>query len=175
MMVDALINHVVGISSKQRQSLVGEKPIGAKLDILTAHLADVQPVKARSAIQEFITVAAETKSQRNRCFHGVWGLRTMSKGKVVPAAQHFKNGNDPVRATQLPALEKKLCKTARLGMSALNKMGKLSETGCNHLFHGQANGPPAWLSEWREQHPVGNHDLDRRWKQGQLPYLAKPR
>ena len=115
----------------------------------------------------------ETKSQRNRCFHGVWGFRAMPRKKIVAAAQHFKSGNDPVRADQLPALEKKLCKTARHGMNALKAMGKLGETGCNRLYHGADSHPPEWLSEWIEQHRVGDRDLDRRWKQGQLPYGSR--
>ena len=87
---------------------------------------------------------------------------------------HFKAGDDPVRSTQLPPLEKKLCKTARVGFRALAQLGVFAEPhGSNRLFHGKGDAP-AWLGEWIEQHPLDDAHLDRRWKFGRLPFLGRP-
>lgn len=175
MIVDQLLGKTLGIDARLRKKLVGEKPIGAKLDLLKSEIENLKSEQAISAVKAFINLAHETKSKRNQCFHGIWGLRLKPNKTVTPAAQHWKGGNDPVTASQLPALEKKLCRTARLGYKALEAAANFPETGCNHLFHGPNDDPPEWFLQWREQHPVGDHDLDHRWKEGQLPYLGKPR
>ena len=113
---------------------------------------------------------------RNRCFHGIWGFGLDRRAKkIVAAAAHFKELENPVRASQLPALEKKLCKTARCGWDALAEVNNHANVprGCNRMFHGKGEAPP-WLGEWIEQHPLGDDDLDRKHKRGQLPYLTKP-
>jgi hypothetical protein len=175
MILDQLIGKVLGITPRQRFALIGEKPIGAKLEILASHFEEIKDIRQRALVKAFCDLASETKAHRNRCFHGVWGFRTMSRKKVVAAASHFKAGNDPVRATQLPALERKLCKTSRAGLQALSCYIPFKHSEfCNRLFHGASEKHPEWLQEWIEQHPADDRSLDRRWKQGQLPYLEKP-
>lgn len=174
MMLDLLLELSIGISVKQRRTLIGEKPLGAKLDILSAHLDDISDQEARDLATEFWDLANQTKTLRNRAFHGMWGFRCQGKGKVVAAAAHYKAGDDPVRSTQLPALEKKLCKTARIGFRAIAKLGVFIEPhGTNRMFHGKGDRP-AWLAQWLEQHPMDDDSLDRRWKLGRLPFLTKP-
>jgi hypothetical protein len=175
MILDYLLDKALGITPLQRKTLIGEKPIGAKLGLLSPHLASIPDKWAREAATQFWELANETKAHRNRCFHGVWGFRCMSRERVVPAATHFKAADQPFRATQLPALEKKLCKTANIGLKAMaalhefpiNTVGQVSR-----LFHGEGQDPPAWLEGWKEQHPMDDDSLDRKWKPGQLPFLT---
>ena len=178
MMLDQLLELAMGITAKQRQTLIGEKPIGTKLDMLKLHLDDIADTDGRALATEFWDLANQTKTQRNRCFHGVWGLRCGKPNEVYPAATHFKDGGSPVKATQLPPLEKKLCRTARIGMRALQKVSpifiQMQEPGAARLFHGKANDVPAWLPEWQGQHPMDDRSLDRRHKLGWLPVLTKP-
>ena len=173
MILDQMLNIAMGITGKQRMTLVGEKPIGIKLAMLARHFDDIPVGKPRETTERFWELANETKDKRNRCFHGVWGLRCTSRKAVEAAAMHFKDGNDPVRATELAALEKKLCRTARVGATALGHVSDVNSIGCVRLFHGKCD-TPAWLQEWIEQHPVGDHSLDHNWKQGELPFLGRP-
>jgi hypothetical protein len=173
--LDLLLEISIGITAEQRKTLIGEKPIGSKLEMLSAHLDSLSDPKGRRYAREFWDLANQTKVQRNRCFHGLWGWRGVRENVLVAAAMHFKAGNDPVKATQLPALEKKLCKTARIGLLALTRLHPaFSEAGAVRLFHGMDGDPPPWLVRWSEQHPLDDRALDRRHKRGQLPYLAKP-
>lgn len=174
-MADQLISQVLGLTHKQRLALIGEKPLGAKLELLSSHFDEISDPEQLRLVKEFWDLANQTKAQRNRCFHGVWGFRAMPRKKVIAAASHFKSGNDPVKATQLPALERKLCKTAHAGMAALATYIPFKDSHlCNRLFHGRSENHPLWLEEWIEQHPVGDHSVHRNWKPGQLPYLEKP-
>lgn len=173
MMLDLMLDHFLGITTVQRRLLIGEKPIGAKLDLLNGQIKDITDAELKKATHEFWDLANQTKTQRNKCFHGIWGLRCVRKNTVVPGASHFRSIGDPLKITQLPALEKKLCKTARAGMRVLVHLGQFQDHGSSHLFHGR--GPaPAWLEEWIGQHRVDDDSLDRRWKLGQLLYLEKP-
>lgn len=177
MILDQLLQHAIGITGEQRITLIGEKPIGAKLDMLSAHLKDISDQKAQQHAREFWNLANETKTVRNRCFHGVWGFRCgKKKNDIFAAAMHFKARENPVRADQLDALEKKLCKTARTGWRALTLLADFQSTGdrSGRLYHGPEAHGPSWLQEWREQHPVDDHSLDHRHKAGELPYLTKP-
>ncbi|MEO6716480.1 MAG: hypothetical protein ABIM50_04435 [Novosphingobium sp.] len=177
MVLDLMLEVSMGISPKQRRTLIGEKPLGAKLDMLKAHIDDIQDADGQALALEFWDLANQTKTQRNRCFHGVWGLRCGKANEVYPASTHFKDGGAPVKAEQLPPLEKKLCKTARIGMDALRRFHEifihLTEPGATRLFHGEGE-MPSWLAQWREQHPVDDHSLDHRHKPGMLPFLEKP-
>ncbi|MEO1967352.1 MAG: hypothetical protein ABGW87_01390 [Sphingomonadaceae bacterium] len=173
MMLDLLLESALSLSAKQRRTLIGEKPIGTKLDMLKNHLDELDD-EARELATQFWNLANETKTQRNRIFHGVWGFRCGKTNEVTPAATHFKDGGNPVRVKQLAPLEKKLCKTARIGISAVNATGYLNRySGAGRLFHGAGDTPP-WLPEWLEQHPVDDRSLDRRHKRGWLPFLTKP-
>lgn len=174
MILDYMLDVALDLKPRQRMTLIGEKPIGAKLDMLSNHFDDIKDQKARELARQFWDLAHQTKTIRNRCFHGVWGFRVGKPHKVTAAATHFKSGADPVRSTQLPALEKKLCRTARVGMDALILLHEFNrKSGCNRLYHGPGD-PPEWLEEWREQHPLDDRSLDRRWKLGQLPFATNP-
>lgn len=175
MTLDQLLQIAINITGEQRITLIGEKPIGAKLDMLSGNIKNIPNKEGQRLVREFLDLTNQTKTMRNRCFHGVWGFHCGKPNKVTPAASHFKERENPVRVSQLPALEKKLCKTARTGWDAIMLIHQhdLNQRGCNRLFHGVGDTPP-WLSEWREQHPLGDHSLDRNWKRGRLPYLAQP-
>lgn len=156
-------------------TLIGERPIGGKLEMLKNNLKNIANQEARTLANEFWGMANQTKTMRNRCFHGVWGFSVSRGEKVTAGAAHFKEVENPVRADQLPELEKRLCKTARIGWNALTGINDFANAsqGCVRLFHGKGD-TPAWLPEWRAQHPLDDHALDHRHKSGQLPYLTKP-
>lgn len=176
MILDQLLQFAIGLTGQQRITLIGEKPIGAKLDMLSSHINGIKDEATRKSTREFWSLANETKTMRNRCFHGVWGFRCGKKrGDVFAAAMHFKAKENPVRSDQLPALEKKLCKTARVGWKAVAALADFSaDDRCGRLYHGPSLEGPPWLQEWREQHPVDDDSLDHRHKAGQLPFLRKP-
>lgn len=175
MILDQLLDKTIGITSKQRMTLIGDKQFGSKLDMLSRHIADIQDGDTRENIKEFWELSNQTKTLRNRAFHGIWGFRCVRTDKVIPAATHWRAAGDPVKLTQLPALEKKLCKTARVGFNAMVKLHQFNESPTAvRLFHGAAEDAPAWLPEWSAQHPLDDDALDRRWKLGQLPYLTNP-
>ncbi|MCL6251851.1 hypothetical protein M3P36_12465 [Altererythrobacter sp. KTW20L] len=175
MVLDLLLEATLGISGKQRQALLGEKPIGAKLDILKPLIADIASAETKRTALQFWDFASQTKTQRNRIFHGVWGIRCDGPQKIQPAATHYKDKGNTTKASQLPELERKLCKTARLGAIAAYSLHNLGgiEGGASRLFHG-SGPPPPWLQEWKEQHPVDDDALDHRYKEGQLPFLTNP-
>ena len=176
MILDQLLQFAIGLTGQQRITLIGEKPLGAKLSMLTVHLDDIKHKEAQKAAREFWNLANETKTARNRCFHGVWGFRCgKKKNDIFAAAMHFKAKENPVRADQLAPLEKKLCRTARVGWKAVAALSEFSaDDRCGRLYHGPSLKSPPWLQEWREQHPVDDHSLDHRHKAGELPYLTKP-
>ena len=175
MVLDQLLQVALNITGEQRQALIGDRPIGGKLDLLKNNANGITNKTARSLALEFWDLTNQTKLMRNKCFHGVWGLHLGRNQSVTPAASHYKEMENPVKVTQLPALEKKLCKTARCGWNALTILNGMSgkSNGCSRLFHGKGD-TPAWLPEWIERNPKGDHILDRRYKAGQLPYPAKP-
>ena len=177
MILDQLLESALGITSRQRKALIGDKQIGGKLDLLNNNLDGIKGAKAKALAKEFRDLANQTKPHRNKCFHGIWGFAVgRKKGDVSPAATHYRSIENPLRVTQLPALERKLCKTSRVGMNALVELHELSEKvkACNRLFHGKSENRDTWLREWIAQHPLDDDALDRRWKRGQLPYLKKP-
>lgn len=177
MILDQLLQAAMGLTGKQLRTFGGEKPIGVKLGWLGNHMDDLHPQSGRDLAQQFATLADETKNQRNRCFHGVWGFRPARGQRIVAAASHFKEVHNPVTTDDLPALEKKLCRTARVGTRALVELGIFSADnvrGCNRLFNGPGDDPPGWLSEWSAEHPVDDSALDSRHKLGQLPFLKEP-
>lgn len=175
MILDNLLDLALNITPAQRMTLIGEKPIGAKLDILSKHLSGLTHPQGQKLARRFWDLANQTKTQRNRCFHGVWGWWASPSKKVIPAASHFKAKENPVKVGDLAAIERKLCQTSRAGIEALRLIQdwKTDLRGSNRLFHGKSPSPP-WLEEWCEQHPVDDRSLDRRHKRGQLPYLAEP-
>jgi hypothetical protein len=123
MILDQLLQVGTGLNGKQLRTFAGEKPTGAKLEMLGNHLDDLHPRSGRNLAEQFRTMADQIKGQRNRCFHGVWGFRPTRRQTVIAAAGHYKELHNPVTAEQLPALEKKLCQTARVGTRALVELG----------------------------------------------------
>jgi hypothetical protein len=175
MVLDQLLQHTMGLTGKQRQTLVGEKPIGAKLDMLAQHIDDIEDETTRYFTRRFWDLANQTKSHRNRCFHGVWGWWAAPRKKMIPAAAHFKSLENPVKSTDLTALEKKLCRTSRVGFEALRRLADFGDfKGCSRLTHGSGLFIPPWIQEWIEQHPLDDQLLGRKHKAGRLPYLEKP-
>lgn len=96
MILDQLLQHAIGITGEQRITLIGEKPIGAKLDMLSAHLKDISDQKAQQHAREFWNLANETKTVRN----GVYPLAIRNPVSYIMAHEH----EAPHHRTVLPAL-----------------------------------------------------------------------
>lgn len=175
MFVENMLTAVLGITPELRARLFSDKPIGAKLDILSSFAKDMPKGEAAQAVRTFLTLAQEVKSDRNQCFHGVWGFRVRSKQQVFEAAaKHQRSPDKPFRADNLPRLERRLCQLSHLGMLALESLGQMDRLdGAYPLFHGD---PPVeeWSRKWREQHFVDRRIPGDTWKPGRLPFLEHP-
>ena len=175
MFVENLLTAVLGIEPQLRARLFNDKPIGAKLDTLSSFVNDLQNVPAAKAARAFLTLAQEVKSDRNQCFHGVWGFHVRSKQQdIKAAAKHQRSPERPFKAENLPRLERKLCQLSHLGMLALESLGQMDRLdGAYPLFHGD---PPteAWSQEWRAQHYADRQIPGDTWKPGRLPFLEHP-
>ena len=175
MFVENLLTAVFGITPELRARLFSDKPIGAKLDLLSSFTKDMPKGEAAKAVAAFLSLAHEVKSERNQCFHGVWGFRVRAKQQEIEAAaQHQRDPAKPFRASNLPRLERKLCQLSHLGILALAALGQMERLiGAYPLFHGD---PPVeeWSSEWRKRHYADRHTLDRRSKPRRLPFLEQP-
>ena len=173
MFVDNMLTGVLGIAPELRAQLFNDRQIAGKLDALAKSAIKISNPEARLAVSAFIGSAQALKSERNRCFHGVWGFQIKRKA-VQAAAQHHKSPGQPFKASDLPKLERKLCQLSHEGMIALNSLGQMELlTGADPLFHGEVPDRE-WFERWRAQHYEDRHNLDRSWKLGRLPYLERP-
>src|SRR5688500_15958259 len=105
-LLDELLLNVLKLTRAQRTTLIGEKPIGPKLDYLKPALKTIKDPVARDKAEEFYKILNNTKAQRNHMFHGAWGWHVEERTKTMSAAaRHPKSLTNPVRAEQLPRLE----------------------------------------------------------------------
>lgn len=175
--VEHLIMDVSGLSWDELETLgVMSKSIAAKVDFLNVIRHREKNAKVREEILEFCEAIHETKLARNHVFHGVWGWRGDNRTKtVVPSARKASQPKQPFKATQLPGLEKKLCRCSRLGVDLFmhyTMPGHRTRLG-RHLHHTGEKAQP-WFRQWSAHNPVGDDVLDRNVKEGRLPWLAEP-
>ena len=176
MFVDGILTHVLGISAELRRELFSERQIGSKLDVLKSFCLKISDHDGKKEVQKFIEIVYQSKAMRNRCFHGTWGYRVLKSKKVIAAAQHYKQQENPFKASDLPMLERKLCQASHQGMIAIATVSPTEYVeGAHPLFHGaEAESFPKWFAQWREQHYADHRTLDHNWKPGRLPYLKQP-
>lgn len=175
-LIDELMLVALSLTRKQQQTLIGEKPLGPKLDLLAKHLDDIEHAEAREAAKGIHQRLNNTKSQRNFAFHGVWGWRGNTRTKKIErCARHPKSLHNPIKVEDLPALERTLCEAVTQGiMAVLLLRGRQPGASVVRFLHGKDNEVPAWFREWSEQHPLLGYNWDRSWSAGQLPRLIDP-
>ncbi|MDC8755771.1 hypothetical protein OIK40_14065 [Erythrobacter sp. sf7] len=172
--VDDLLPHISGLTVAQLEALqLFGKPMNQKITFLKSSAKAFPHEPYKSQIIVLCTLVDETKSSRNHVFHGMWGWRGDEKTKrVFPAARKGENPEAPFPASKLPALEKKLCKCARLGHDLVCTLvlGQLERHRQSRFFHHGAEGDvPEWLLQWSQRNPWPHDDPDQISPIGQLP------
>lgn len=175
-LIDEIILTALEITRKQHTAFIGEKPIGPKLEILKPSLGEIKDARAQEAARGFVERLDATKAQRNHIFHGIWGWRAKPRSTTVErCARHPKSLNNPVRAEQLPGLERTLCEAVTQGIMAVWIIrGHEPEAGVHRFLHGRDDEAPEWFLQWSRQHPLIGQNWDHNWLGGELPRLIDP-
>ena len=173
--LDELLLNVLNLTMAQRSMFVGEKPMGPKLDLIKPQISTIQDADAKALVQQFYELLNDTKAKRNHAFHGVWGWRAIDKREqIVVCARHPKALHNPVTVKDLPKLEADLCRASNIGFRGLSILRAWDPPkGVARFSHGQGQ-TPEWYLRWSAQHPLGDHNLDRNCKVGELPRLIDP-
>lgn len=176
--VESLLPVISGLSWDQLAALaVTEKPIGSKVDFLGASGKAHSDPAIRERVRQICGAINDTKAQRNHAFHGVWGLRGDERTKTVePAARKTSAPNQPFRASQMGALEKKLCRCSRLAADLVWEMNGETERSkfSRFIHHNSCEPVPSWLQQWSARNPSDHESLDRHAKANQLPRPDAP-
>jgi hypothetical protein len=174
--VEILLCHATKQSWNELRAIqVAEKPIGAKVDYLNVAKSRLNNPKLEEKVGAFCALIHETKIARNHVFHGMWGWRTDSRTKsVTAAARKTSQPAQPFKASQLPALEKKLCRCSRMGADLAHHFWGFERIGASRYLHGASKDIEPWFDQWLERNPLDDAALDRNGKAGQLPRLARP-
>lgn len=175
-LIDEIMLTALSLTRKQQETLIGEKPLGPKLDMLKPHLSDIQPDAAQTAARAIHKILNDTKAQRNHAFHGIWGWRANTRSKTIErCSRHPKALHNPIKVTDLPRLERALCEAVTQGIMAVWLIrGEQPVAGVVRFLHGRDRDAPPWFQQWSEQHPLLGDNWDRNWSAGQLPRLVDP-
>lgn len=176
--VDLLLVYVSGMSQAELDALgITSRTIAAKVDWLNVAKARHADESYRRELSDFCAIIHETKTSRNHVFHGIWGWRGDDRTKsVFPAARKAASPNQPFRATQLPALERKLCKCSRMGQDLCQPIwgAPVRPRLTKFVHHGAKGGAQEWLKQWSERNRLVDAALDPNAKAGQLLRLSAP-
>lgn len=176
--VEHLVCLVSGLTWDELDAIgVAGKPIAQKVDYLKATSKRLADDKQRERVVAFCISIHDTKSDRNHLFHGIWGWRADSRTKtVVPAARKTSAPSQPLKATKLPSIEKRLCRCSRMASDLLMEFWQEGyRTKYSRFFHhGERGALPEWLEQWSERNPLDDAHLDRIGKAGRLPHLDAP-
>ncbi|MEB3414555.1 hypothetical protein VCJ71_00605 [Alteriqipengyuania sp. WL0013] len=172
--VDELLEYLTGFSRSELEALgVTDRPTASKVDFLLKVKERNDDGEYRERVTEFCRLIHETRPSRNQLFHGMWGWRALDRKKrMVPAARRSDAPKQPFKATQLSGLERKLCKTSRLGQDLCAPLfGAQHRAKLNRFVHHDDDDDIRWMTDWCERNPINGDHLDRAWKDGQLPRL----
>jgi hypothetical protein len=127
--IDNLIAHAYRIDYAQRRALVGEKPIGAKVDLLKSHI-DGLPAEAQENTRRFLELITATKQDRNAAFHGLWAIHLNKRtGVESVAALYGKSPNNPLTPDRFLPIIQQLAECSNIGCSAMFVAIGQSRTG----------------------------------------------
>ena len=115
--VEHLVCHVAGLTWDELKAVrIADQPIGQKVQYLKPVAKRLTDPKLTEQVVKFCVGIEDTKSDRNHLFHGIWGWRGDKRTKIVTAAARKTSAPDqPLKATKLPSLEKRLCRCSRMG------------------------------------------------------------
>jgi len=173
--VDQLLEHVSGIEWSELEVLgVTDRPVAAKVDWLNRVKSRHPDPELQEKVGEFCAIIHETKTSRNHVFHGIWGWRADDRRKkMIPAARKMSAPNQPFLYTQLPMLEKKLCKCSRMGQDLCQPLWGpgFRPRLTRYIHHGVQSGTPKWMKQWSEHNPLVGAVQESSSKAVQLPRL----
>jgi hypothetical protein len=176
--VEQLLPRITGLSWKELEALgVTEKPIGSKVNFLKAAASRITDDDLKNEVRALCAAIDDTKVARNHLFHGIWGWRGDKRTKnVFPAARKTSAPHAPLKATQLPYLEKKLCRCSRMAIDIIQLLENppMRTKYTRFLHHGDKDVAPQWFRQWSERNPLDGAALDRTSKAGRLPFLSEP-
>lgn len=156
---------------------IPSKGIGNVISLIRAANTRMPKSQVRSDIEDFCDEVNAIKQSRNKIFHGIWGWRASGRGRTVEAAaRKTSEPEHPLRVSQLPKVEKSLCKCSRLGSEIVRQLwNETTRVKYTRYFHHDQNADsPEWLMRWTEHNPLDDALLDRIGKEGQLPRLEHP-
>lgn len=176
--IEHMLPHVTGLSWDELKALgVATKPVGSKSDFLKAAAKRLSDIEMRTIVEGFCGLIDETKTARNHVFHGIWGWRGNKRQRnVVPAARKTATPENPFNASELPALEQRLCRCSRMGSDIMMLLWQHPERVkfTRFIHHGDAELAPEWIQQWSDRNPLEDNLLVDAGKAGQLPRLVKP-
>ena len=175
-LLDELIVTALKLTREQQNAVIADKMIGAKLALLKPRLDGIEDERARASAEKFAKLVAETKTDRNRIFHGVWGWRFLVRQRRIErCVRHPKGLESPFKASHLPDLEKRLCEAATHGITAVVIIdGRKPSPGLKRFIHGLTDDLPEWVQEWSDRNAVRLDGIEDAWKPGELVRLKKP-
>lgn len=152
--IDELLLFAFKIDANMRKTLIGDKQIGSRLDLLANNLAGIRPKATRAKIQRFCATLQRTKADRNTAFHGAWG-RHASKTKTGVqfrvAARTSKAPKAFLFTDRFPALTADLVYSSRIGFEALCALRdwplEAASAQLSFGLDGPDGGPPKWIQK----------------------------
>ena len=170
--VDQLLEEVSGMEWGELEILgITERPVSARVDWLNRIRKRHPDKEFQEKLADFCAIIHETKTARNHVFHGIWGWRAdIRKKQMIPAVRKSSIPEQPFRHTQLPSLEKKLCRCSRMGQDLCQPFWQagVRPTLTRFVHHGAKEGAQEWMKQWSLRNPLDREALDCSGRAGQL-------
>lgn len=161
-MVDEIVSHAHAFDPKQRNEFLTDKPMGGKLVMLKKNI-DRLPEHLHEQAKHFVAEVHEIKTDRNACFHGVWGWYAAKRTKkLIPAVWHHKKVKNPLKASDLERLAKKSMNCTWLGHQVMCDLLGWDTNPGKFTWSADGNYPPKWLEELFGPAQKGREPKDRK-------------
>lgn len=146
--IDFLLTHAVAMLSKSKPDITGVElegmAAGARVERLRDLVSQVPNDQARSDATALCDTLGKLVARRNHVMHGVWGLFVDRKdNKALPACFYGPNKDNPIFATELPAMTGEVAKAARGLGKLLGALTPAFSAGVPPRRFFFSDGPPA--------------------------------
>lgn len=148
--IDFALTCVFNLSPRQTAIVIGEKPVGAKVQLLKRGIPLLNEGALKSELADFVSATDKLLNERNHACHGVWAWRANSRSqKLSVSARAARSPSTPLRPDKLKKLVARMAECSRLGVIAFGraKKAKLLRLPLS-LRYGPEDEPPKWLSEF---------------------------